>query len=1119
MAANQVSGLNILQASAGSGKTFQLVLSYLKILLQNPYEYDKILAITFTNKATEEMKSRILRALSDLANGAQTGFYPPLKGYFEESGLEIDIRRSAETALNRILLDYSNFAVSTIESFFQRVIRAFARELDIPLGYDIEMKSTYVIQRVVDELMTEAGFSEKITEVLSQYIYRNLEEDQGWKIESKIQSFAQEMLKEIFQRSVGVDASVESLGAFEAKVERLKQHIQGVQQRVESEMHRIGSEAMEAFERASVVEKTFSNAGNPLRYLRKIAHRRASGKDFEFGNESLERNYENGHEAYLRKADRKPEDLSAAMLAHTYVQRAYTFWQQHKTDYYTALEAQNNIHELRLIYDLKRKFAEYREENRLLLISDTSMLLNAVISGYEDAPFVYEKIGNHYVHYLIDEFQDTSQLQWKNLLPLLRNTLSQHERTRNIIVGDAKQAIYRWRGGEMKLLLQQVEADLTASGNAGQMQKQYLVDNWRTGREIVGFNNDLFAQIKTYYQAQLHDWLFDEQENEEQEEVFQELLQITYQSVAQTPKKTSVEGYVEVDFLEYPDNKENSRKQVFDRLLQLITEINKDGYAYSDMTILTRTKVEIAQTVAFLNGQGIPAVSNESFLLQHSPLVRLLVASLAYMADEKDDVAAVSAGYFYHIWKQNKSAKILHESENEELINIFQHKRFPLPQALTENRSALVRLPLYEAVQKLLRIYALEEENDAFLQSFLDLILNFARTQEAGITAFLLWWEEEKDDKFVSSAAGTNAVKVMTIHASKGLEFPILIVPFCDWVMTPKSNTNFWVTTDREPYNGIFQPDDAQSDSIFPLKLTASIAKTYFQPAYSDELFQTLMDNLNMLYVAFTRPEYRMYVLVPYKVKTTQNEDKNKGDKNKEDKKPTIALNVSVLLRTLLDGELQPVKRVGEGETEGIAYWSYQRGKAVPKYELGHAHAQENEEKLSLSYQPIQQWETLIRARLQHNVVYRAKGSVQAQKMTEGTVLHEALSHIKTLSDIPRAIDFLTFNGSITENQRQFFADQLQRITQHPIAQDWFDSRWTVKNEAEISTAQGKLIRPDRVILHGQTAIVIDYKTGNPAPKYQSQIAEYATYLKEMGYTDVKAYLYYFQTDTVEEVG
>lgn len=1115
MSPKQVSGLNILQASAGSGKTFQLVLSYLKILLQNPYEYDKILAITFTNKATEEMKSRILRALSDLANGTQTGFYVPLKTHFEESGLEIDIRRSAETALNRILLDYSNFAVSTIESFFQRVIRAFARELDIPLGYDIEMKSTYVIQRVVDELMTEAGFSEKITEVLSQYIYRNLEEDRGWKIESKIQTFAQEMLKEIFQRSVGVDASIESLEAFEAKAERLKHHIQEVQQRVESEMHRIGAEAMEAFAKASIVDKTFNNAGNPLRYLRKIAHRRASGKDFEFDNETLKRNYENGHESYLRKNDRKPEYLSAALLAHSYIEQAYTYWQAHKTEYFTAIEAQDNIHELRLIYDLKRKFAEYREENRLLLISDTSMLLNAVISGYEDAPFVYEKIGNHYVHYLIDEFQDTSRLQWKNLLPLLRNTLSQHEHTRNIIVGDAKQAIYRWRGGEMKLLLQQVEADLEASGNAGQMQKQYLVDNWRTGREIVAFNNALFEQIKTYYQEELHDWLFGEQANDEQESAFQELLEIAYKSVAQNPKKTSVEGYVEVDFLEYAGKKEDNHPQIFARLLELIGQIKADGYSLADITILTRTKAEISKTVAFLNEQGVAAVSNESFLLQHSPLVRLLVASLAYMADEKDDVAAVSAGYFYHLWTQNKSLKIEHESENEKLINIFQHKRFPLPQALTENRSALVRLPLYEAVQKLLRIYALEEENDAFLQSFLDLILNFARTQEAGITAFLQWWEEEKDDKFVSSAAGTNAVKVMTIHAAKGLEFPILIVPFCDWKMTPQPNANFWVTTDREPYNGIFQPDDSGAASIFPLKLNSSIAKTYFQPSYSDELFQTLMDNLNVLYVAFTRPEYRMYVLAPYK----KQKEKAKKEKEKEvEESDKIALNVSSLLMKLLEGELQSVKKTDEAGEETLSHLAYIRGKAVAKYELGQSHGQEEKERLSLAYQPIQQWETLIRARLQHNVVYRAKGSVQAQKMTEGIVLHEALSHVKTIADIPRAVDFLTFNGSITENQRQFFADQLHRITQHPIAQDWFDARWTVKNEAEISTAKGKLIRPDRVILKGQTAIVIDYKTGNPSPKYHNQIAEYATYLKEMGYTDVKAYLYYFQTDTVEEV-
>lgn len=1143
-------GLDILQASAGSGKTFHLVFSFLKIIVQNPHDYDKILAITFTNKATEEMKSRILKALSDLSTGKGSPFYHPLEEYYQLIGKKINIREHAYQALNYILLDYTNFSVSTIESFFQRVVRGFARELDIPLGYDVEMRNDYVIQRVVDDLLTEAGFTEKVTQVLSQFIADNIEQDKGWRIEDKIRDFAQEMLKEIFQRNVGMDRGADSIIAFEEKMQAIETHIKETKAKVEEGMRKIGKEALSYMQTMGIDESFFAYSRDKRNlgvYFRGIAHPNSGLRDLDFSDFFLKKMMPKAPESYLagaakkNKAD-KEKNIPVAEGMAVFVDKAFEFYYgEQRKDYYTIFEAQKTLQSLRLIHDLQRKFAEYREENNLLLISDTSMLLNAVIENNEDAPFVYEKIGNRYVHYLIDEFQDTSVLQWRNLLPLLRNTLSENEQSQNIIVGDAKQSIYRWRGGEMKLLLEQVEVDLSAY-NSETIRIQNLQNNWRTGKEIVLFNNALFGEIKKYYQDNLQDWLLMGSEDAEAEMYYISLLERAYGTASQIPQKTKIAGFVEFHFISPEKNieeeieesdeqgtdsqdKENDadskedkkwQGQALKQTLQLIRKIEKDGFPLSDVMILTRKNDHTTKIVTYLNEKGVKVTSSESLRLDNSPLVKLLVAALYYILDENDALAASTAAFYYHKWYLESANLIVDENA---LIAIFQDKTFPLPTEFQEQRAALLRLPLYESVQKLLRILQIHHTTDAYLQGFLDWVMDYTRQNEDGISGFLAWWEEEKKDKYVVSAPDRDSVRITTIHKSKGLEFPIVILPFCDWEMTPKSNTFFWANTDVSPFEGVFEKRQEDEKSLYPVRISQNLIHTHFQPAYLEECFQVMMDAINMLYVAFTRPEYRLYAIIPdLEKKEKEAEDEEDGTKKKKTskakKEPKIKKKVGKLLTEII---LNQNGIEGKWVENGTVF---RKGEAATYWEL-HAKdkvALDAKEGVKNAYHPIDNWEQLLRVRMQHNAVYRASGREQEQKMSEGIVLHDALQFVKTQSDIPKAIAFLQNNGSINDEQKKYFTQQLFAIVNHPIAKDWFMPTWTIKTEAEILCVDGRVLRPDRVLIDKQKAVIIDYKTGNASPKYFQQIQEYAFMLQDMGYTEVKGYLFYFSENKVVEV-
>lgn len=1080
-------GLTIYKSSAGSGKTFTLVLSYLKIVVRRPDLYKNILAITFTNKATEEMKTRIINTLSDLAAGEKNTYYHKLKEHYNSLNLKnISIRKNAEKALNNILKDYSGFSVSTIESFCQRVIRAFAKELNLPLGYDIEMRRDKVLQVVVDELIMEAGKAERdyLTQALTDFLDFEIEQDSDWKIEKKIRIMAEEIFKENYQKlaSFNLDENTEK---YVTLISEIKQKIEETINFVRSEMKKMGNEGVEYIENNRVDENNFAGkTRSPLKYFRSLTQKGASKDEYEkfYNKKHYQRPAEDWVRSDLKKETEKTAALYSLNIGHatflsTLFDKIGGFYLTHETEYLTAIHAQKTIQTLRLMDDLRRKLADYRRENRQMMISDTNILLKGILESSEDVPFVYEKLGNRYAFYLIDEFQDTSDMQWENLLPLVLNAVSSVPWEGNMIVGDVKQSIYRWRGGAFELLLHKVEKRLRENGQIVQVRN--LQDNWRTAHKIVEFNNALFEKSKE---------ILARDESGE----YAKMLRSAYGDVHQFPQKQNIAGYTRINFIEYKNSTEKNNA-VFQLLEDMLKEIKEAGFLFKDVMILVRKNKDAATVAGFLQKKQIKVTSSESMILESSPAVKMLIAVLYYLIDETNLIAAATAAYYYQIFQNPQFVYDLSGEEimpdSEALIALFQNPKYNLPSQLEAARAELLRLPLYETAERLIRFFPELQYTDAYIQGLLDTIMGFYKQNEGGLAEFLEWWEEIKNTTYVISAPDPDAINLMTIHKAKGLEFPVVIIPFCDWPIFPNSGSVFWVNSSINPYN--------QSD-IYPLKYSDELENTHFVPHFQEERFLSVFDNLNLLYVALTRPQYRLYCITPLKF--------TKEERDGEVKIKTIG---KLMFAALAE--------IGEGKSETALEYVF--GKKNTYSEILEIEGNKPQEvrfpSVSDNYHPIYDWSDILRIKTHKNKIYKASLQELEEKIQIGNLLHETLQYIYVKEDIPYAISKMILEGIIPKEKEQEYHERLHQIVSFPPAAAWFSGVGVVKNETEIMTNRGEVLRPDKIIIDGNKVSIIDYKTGSYTSEHKTQLALYQTCMNELGFNDVKGYLYYILANKV----
>jgi len=1066
-----MSNLIIYKSSAGSGKTFTLVLEYLKILLSNPYRYRNILAITFTNKATDEMKGRIIQTLIELATYSKEELsshvmYNALLNAFKQHDVKLPrtIPQQSRVALDYILNDYTNFSVSTIESFFQRIVRSFTRELNIPLGYDIEMQQKNVLEHIIRDMLAEVGQNHRLTQLFRKFLAFNLAEDKTWNIEWVLKKLGYQIFKEQFLQ-LFVAKPLDQVHVND--ILDFADQLQAIRSQFEQKMESWASEAIEIMEQyeLDLDDFKYKRKGSVPAYFYRVLDR--NKKDYDPKTRARQGCDDWG--MWYSRSSSRIDDIEAAIASglQEILCQMVAYYDQELKTYQTASAVIATIYSFGMLYDLQQKLADYRKEHNQLIISDTAYLLSLVLTEDRDTPFIYERVGTRYEHYLLDEFQDTSDMQWKNLFPLLKESMSQAKENKgivqNMIVGDVKQSIYRWRNGNMRLLMDEVQ-DAVEKELRQKPLEVPLKNNWRTAKEVVAFNNRFFESSVSLLCEEFA------------EQAAQEIKQ-AYANLYQHAQRDDIPGYVQIGFeadekIPESDIKISWKEKALTRTLDTINALREEGYNECDITLLVRKNAEGIMLAQWLQQAGIKVVSAESLLLRRNPKVICLHALLKHLVYPDDQVAIGVLSYL--LMEAHQHSVLYHATFVQ---GASQQK---LSQLLYD-RSYLLHLPVYECLSTLMRRLPGYEDPDAYVLSFLNAVLEYTQLNDSSITGFLEWWEDQQTNRAIASTQEQDAVQIMTIHKAKGLEFPIVIVPFADWSLKPNEGDFLW----------ILQPTLApyQNLNYLPVKVSPKLADSHFEAHYEEERLLSYIDNLNLLYVAFTRPQYRLYVFTA-----------------KKDKVDSIK-RTSELISKVVEEDMVMEQLTDEIWELGVKTFFAQR--------------KSSGEPTARNLPTLTREEDAIPTKIQIRFSSNAYLPIDIRKRNEhilaGELIHEALAFVETTSDIPTAVQHVLHKGYISWEESEFLTALLTDVVMQQAVAHWYEGEWHVKNEAEILTQTGELLRPDRVMLQDKQAIVIDYKTGEPHPSHAKQVRAYIAALEHMGYDPVSGYLYYL-LNKVEQV-
>ena len=1058
-----MSPLTLYRSSAGSGKTFTLVKAYLQLVLRRPNAYRYTLAVTFTNKATAELKNRILDTLAALANGLEN---PMQQALVAEAGFNPkSIPGKAQTALNHLLHDYNHFAVSTIDSFFNRVVRAFARELGLPANFVLETDQNRILDAVIDQLMLQYPSDEQLRHWLQNFALEKMREGRSWQIKADLKNLGGALFSEqyplILQSITRADGDLK--GFLGPLMKKCREKAANVQQQVRETSRQI----LELTESHGLSAADFAGGrqSSILKWVDSLYRDPTLNAMVKIRDEKLPAiaTYED------LVAKSKPEQTKKAVftcadagLWHA-LEALDNALAEGIPEMVTAQLIRENAFPFGVLGDLNKTLQAYRTEHEMLLIADLNNLLKAVTQDV-DSPFIYEKVGNTFQHFLLDEFQDTSDFQWDNLRPLLINALSAGHKS--LIVGDVKQSIYRWRGGNPDMLVNKLHNDLHPYRS--QIQEETLSINRRSFEAIIRFNNALFSWLPgllSQEHGQLGAFI---------EEAYKDVQQ-------QCEEANRGKGHVRVAML--PNGDEPHEDAVAQPLLDTMRALMERGYRYQDVALLVRDNKQARTYAHVLAGASpaIPVISGNSLMIGQSPKVQLLVHALQYLNDPADQLARaclLNDLYLYHqlAERPDHHARFLSALENDQTTAM-------LPNAFTEHLTALLKLPLYDLGEALVRIFALDEAYDAYLQRFLDTLLDFSKEQQADVAHFLEWWEEEGHEAAVKVPEGENAVRIETIHKAKGLEFPVVLLPDLRWDMSTRSDQWLW----EEASSSAFQ-----ELPYWPVKYKQQLRYSYFGHAYEREGMLSTLDTLNVLYVACTRASEALYLWAPNPVK-----------QNGEVSHSKLHGYIYEALQNLAPEDME-----GADGEEITVTWG------APTQQESRAVAAEN---AYLQQPPSNSWRGKLNIRARGSEVLTLHDDKVRERINQGILMHGVLARIYTHADVPGAIEQVFQAGLISLEEKEGLEGEIANLLNKPGIQEWFaPGSWTIRNEQELLLPDGTAYRPDRVLTHAHKARVLDYKTGEPNSAHTQQVRQYGNLLGRIGYTDVKGYLLYLESGRIE---
>lgn len=1077
--------LKILKASAGSGKTFSLTAHYLMLLFSGDRKYREILAITFTNKATAEMKGRILTVLEALATGdgtAADGYREILlEAYPQWDGASL--RQRAADVYRSILHDYSRFAVSTIDGFTQKVIRGFTFELGIDAGYKLEMNIRKVKADLVLRLNRLLDERPDLLQWIMDYAQQRIEQNESWNYRGALGELAAEIFKEDFQDFDRAVAGIPEQELFASLDSYCKAAIRGF----ESAFEGLLKAAADVFAASGVTAADLNRKSQ--NWLSKL--RNLSAQNPHDTIKKLEKYVDAPDEWQKGGLDGQVGALYRAL--NPLLEQLGRLYMEQGPDYYLARAIDDNLYYLRLLKEMSVLLGEWRHDNAAQLISDAQLLLNHIGTNETGDPtFIWEKMGNRFRHFLFDEFQDTSKKQWENLRPLLINAMgdASGKRVEHLIVGDVKQSIYRWRNGDWRILLDRAEREVGAAFNtadtASLVRNETLETNYRSLERIVTFNNLLFAHAPGWLQEGLNARVKTELGDDRyaawwMAAGYHDTITRAYADSQQRlpAGKSKSGGSVDVTFIPVENNNHRPsavKGEALGRMADtLIGWIRSGTYRPGQIGILVRTNNEAREVIQYVldkqreAGIAFDVISGDALVLVNQPAIRLLVDTLRVLAGRPGDVGLYQANcvYLYH----RIEGRALPPDDWLRLARARPQKlEGLLPDALCRQWADWAQLPLAELTEALIHAYGLRDHAESlpYLLAFRDMVASFTATGERGIPAFLTYWEEEGVDRALPATADTNAVEVLTIHKSKGLAFDVVMIPFCGWPLDGKANGNFWVDTDDTPYGLLGK---------VPVKYKSDLAKSSLYRAYFEEMLFSYMDALNTLYVATTRTRRHLYITAP-------------GRKGEEAVKSLIAgdLLMEVLAgpgaafadatADMPDAAPQPPPPTADGT------WSFDH----------YPGTQRIQDELA---RPEQMAEL--------DVV-----RLDAAKR-QGQLLHELMAApITDGQDIAGHVEALYRRGLCPAEER----DDVLRIAtaawNNPALQALFAKGYAHWNERDIILPNGRALRPDKVLVGPAETIVLDFKfTQQEDEAHLKQVIDYQLVLREMGMPDVKGFVFY----------
>ena len=1062
---------SIYRSSAGSGKTRTLAKAYLRLALQFRNDYFKhILAVTFTNKASQEMKDRILEYLDAFARGHGNALAAELQQELNMDGQTF--RQHSQEAQSMVLHHYDDFAISTIDAFFQKVIRSFIREAGLVGDYRLEVDQDAVLEEVVNNLIDELGDNKQLTEWVVEFAKENLENERSWDVRYSLIEFAKEIFREEFK---DIEDQVNKATSENDFFRKLRSQLWAVKNDFINDVSLPARECLQVIGAKGWTDEDIKYGKNSglLTFLKTNAYARVINKCKSPGQRII-------NEFTIPENWPNKKFAGAATMVmvarEELVPRLEKILTVFEEKYKLALSAEvalQNMYVFGLISDIARKLKEYKDENNLMLLADAPKFLNGVIRD-SDTPFIYEKVGSFYRNYLIDEFQDTSGLQWQNFQPLIVNSLDQGYSS--LVVGDVKQAIYRWRGGDLNLLQEKI-IDLIG---ADRVDVQELDNNFRSASSIVEFNNSLFKVASGILSRQSG----------------VPLSTRAYEDVTQKTC-THESGLVEVQFI--PDETADSAGEneglswkdvALQALPKTLEKLQEQGIALKDIAILVRKNDEGQRIAAFLlqykdSGEAKPncsydVVSNESLRIDGASSVNLLLGAMRYLLNADDSIARAQLGYEF---------ARLHEP-NRELSEVFMVSRQTvfennLPPAFTKAKTVLKKLPLIELTETLIDIFRLGKMTGelVYLQAFQDIVLEFSSRERNDLGAFLEWWEGNKHKKSIQISGDVNAVQILTIHKSKGLQFKYVLIPFCSWSLDHErwQAPNLWVQSQEGPF---------AEAGYLPVRYSGTLAETFFSDFYAQERTKIFLDNLNLLYVAFTRPECALLVWAPAVA--------NRGAKGSIAELLYQAIQVDEGLRAHWnEGHL--LWRAGTWEV---------KGSAAPK----HLNAVHLTEYLSSP------WRDKLVIRQSGASWFEDASDLKRDKVKYGIYMHAVLSRMHYSDEMSEALSRIVNEGLITASEQESLAMQLKEILKNPRIAGWFTRDWQVRTEVPILLPAGEEHRIDRLLITAKRAVVVDFKTGAHKKSDEKQVTQYMDILRLMNYVDVEGYLLYLGKNEIVEV-